>query len=120
MPYILKNNSMQQSPNIIMVKSSKALHLLDPKEIVYCKIENESVSIKLLSDEKIITYNSLKELELKLINHSFYRCHAKYLINLHLIKQYIHKTGELLMFDNNFLTVAKDRKSLFYKKIKSF
>ena len=116
---MLDLNPIQTSQNTIILKSSKALHLIDPKEILYCKIENENVIIKLLSNENVKTSHTLKELENKLVNHNFYRCHAQCLVNLNSIKQYTHKTGELLMKDNNSLIVAKDRRALFNKLIKS-
>jgi two-component system response regulator LytT len=101
----------------IWIKTNIGIEILKPQDILYCRIEDDQVILKLTSSETVIAKHSLKELEIKLSLYSFYRCHANCLVNLQYIRRYTHKTGEITMIDRTIILVAKDRRPDFYKVI---
>jgi len=102
---------------IISIKTTDGIELIKPQDILYCRIEDDKVILKLTSSETIETKQSLKELEPRLSLYFFYRCHANCLVNLLLIRRYTNKTGIITMIDDTKIKVAKERRPDFYKII---
>lgn len=105
--------------NHLLLKTPSSIDLIEPEEILYCLVHNRDVTIKLTSQRSSRILHSLKDLETILPSESFYRCHKKAIIHLRYISKYNHKSGQVEMADGNILQVAKDRKSNFYKLLKS-
>ncbi len=68
--------------DVISLKTTKGIEFINPAEIVYFGIKNRDVKVFLIDGNTGITLHSLKELETLLERFPFYRCHARYLINM--------------------------------------
>lgn len=110
-----------KSMNIMgkVINTIASIEVVDWTEIIFCKIEQKYVTIKLIDDRVLTTTSSLRDLEEKFKGESLYRCHAKSIINLRYIKRYFPKASEVGMEDGSILKIAKDRKSEFNKILKS-
>jgi DNA-binding LytR/AlgR family response regulator len=106
---------LPSSDHQICLATFKGSRVFKYDEIVYFEIEDGMIHVKLLTKQSVSIKNSLKELENGLISCLFYRIHAKYLINMNCISEYLHKSRELIMKDNITLKVAKDRRAAFKK-----
>ena len=100
---------------MLLIKTPFSIELIQPQEILYCRIDENGTSTITLVDRSIIVNHSLKELDMKLFSLGFYRCHAKCIVNIRSIKRYFPKVGEIEMTDGSIIKVAKDKKAQFYK-----
>lgn len=103
--------------DLIGLKTTKGIEFINPAEILYFGIENRDVKIFLKDGNNGIILHSLKELEILLEHAHFYRCHARFLINLTHVKRYTHKTGEIELRNSKTVKVAFDRKINFKQLI---
>ena len=83
-------SSKKESSNVqrIPVKKEDRIKLIDPDKIVYIEAESGQVKLNLSNDEYYINY-SLEEMEDRLINLGFFRCHRSYLVNVNYVKEII-------------------------------
>jgi DNA-binding LytR/AlgR family response regulator len=102
-----------------VINTIASIEIVNCTEIIFCRIEQNHVAIKLIDDRILVTTSSLRDLEEKFKGESLYRCHAKSIINLKYIKRYFPKASEVGMKDGSILKIAKDRKSTFNKLLKS-
>ncbi|WP_113671851.1 LytR/AlgR family response regulator transcription factor [Vallitalea guaymasensis] len=95
------NNLKQDSRNIEKVIESHKIKLkkfpvwkgeriilMDPDEILFCYVENSETYI-VTENESYYTADTLCKLEKTFEDHSFFRCHRSYLINLEKIEEII-------------------------------
>lgn len=94
------------------------LEFIDFQSILYCEASGAYTYIFTVDGQKLISSKSLKEYEEILPEHTFFRLHHSYLINLNKVKKY-HKGrgGEVEMENGTFLEVATRRKDDFMKRI---
>ena len=100
---------------LISIKTKQITQLVNPVDIIYCKTNGKTSDIVLLSNECLCTRHSLKELEEKLREFSFLRCHAKYLINLIHGVKFDSKNRVMELLNKDKVIVAKDRKAIINK-----
>lgn len=103
----------------ILLRAYGSVELVAPDEIILCFSGGQnSVLVKLSSGrELLLPKNSLKHLQELLTGDEFYRCHAKYLINLNCVRRYIPKSGELELNNGSIVFVAKSRRAEFRKRV---
>jgi hypothetical protein len=105
------------NPDTLSFRTTKGFEFINPAEILYFSIENNEVKLFLMDGNTSITLHTLKELEVILEPFHFYRCHARYLINLAHIKRYMHKTHIVELSNSHQVKVAFDRKTKFKQLI---
>ena len=106
-----------KTPDTLSLKTTKGIEIINPADVLYFSIENQEAILYLLDGNTRITQHTLKELEILLEPFHFYRCHAKYLINLKHVKRYTHKTCTVELSNGQQLKVAFDRKTKFKQLI---
>ncbi len=94
------------------------LDFIDFQSILYCEASGAYTYIFTVDGQKLISSKNLKEYEEILPEHTFFRLHHSYLINLNKVKKY-HKGrgGEVEMENGTFLEVSTRRKDDFMKRI---
>ena len=105
------------NPDTLSFRTNKGFELINPTRILYFSIENHEVKLFLMDGNTGITLHTLKELEVMLEPFHFYRCHARYLINLAHVKRYTHKTCVVELSNSQQVKVAFDRKTKFKQQI---
>jgi DNA-binding LytR/AlgR family response regulator len=105
------------NPDTLSFRTTKGFELINPAEILYFSIENNEVKLFLMDGNTSITLHTLKELEVMLEPFHFYRCHARYLINLAHVKRYTHKNRIIELSNSQQVKVAFDRKTKFKQLI---
>ena len=106
-----------KTPDTLSLKTTKGIEIINPADVLYFSIENQEAILYLLDGGTRITQHTLKELEILLEPFHFYRCHAKFLINLKHVKRYMHKTCTVELSNGQQLKVAFDRKIKFKQLI---
>ena len=96
---------------LIALKIGSSIKLLAENDIILCKSENSITDIILLGNVKFSTYKSLNELQDILSKHDFVRVHAKYIININHILNYIsHKNNQLHLSEDNVVQISRRKK----------
>ena len=104
------------TPNIqpvegkITIGTQEGFEVLEPKNILYCKADDNYTELY-LTDKKMIASKTLKHFEKALENYGFARVHKSFLVNVnHIIKYKKGKGGSVMLTDNTEILVAPARK----------
>ena len=110
---LLKNIKQSTDEMMISVPSLKSVDYLKVTELI--RIEASGAYSKLIvQDDKVyIVSKVIKEYELLLSDHHFFRVHQSYLVNLKKIKKYIKGEQIVVMDDGTQIPVARNRKDAF-------
>ncbi len=115
---LLQSGLFGKKLNRIAIPSAEELVFLDIKDIVYLHAENNYTYFNLSNGKRILVSTTLKDYE-NLLNDSFFRVHASFLINLAHIKKYVKGLGGyVVMNDGSSINVSARRKADFLKMIK--
>lgn len=74
------------TPKKLMIKNKEGINLVDMNEIILVQREDRTTAIYTLQD-RYTTSDGLSELEEKLDNNIFFRCHKSYIININYISK---------------------------------
>lgn len=98
----------------ISLNTSDAVHLVQVKDILYCKCDNNSTTFYLANHEPIIVSRSIKEIEEQLSKLSFFRSHQSYLVNInHVIELKKNNNYSIILSDNSLIpTSTRKRKEI--------
>ncbi len=110
---IEKNESTQPQVDVLMdsfkremqtkklvLRTSESLHIIDIRDIYYCKSDNSYTTFYFKENEKILVSKSLKDYESLLTEYGFYRAHQSYLVNLNHIKKVDKSDGGFIIMKN--------------------
>lgn len=103
---------------LVSIRTSQYIILIDPSEIICCILVGRKVDIFLVSDECIETIHNLKEVEEKLKNNRFLRCHSKFLVNLDHRLKFDAKNREIELINKKKIAVSKNRKAMVTQILK--
>ncbi|MCW3788141.1 LytR/AlgR family response regulator transcription factor [Plebeiibacterium sediminum] len=104
----------------LLLRTADSLHLVDIKEIIFCRSDNSYTTFFLNDGQKIIVSRSIKEYEEMLSEHDFIRPHQSFLVNLsHVTK--IDKTdgGFMVMKNKKEIPISSRRKQMVIDKLDS-
>ena len=96
----------------LVLKNLDAVHVVDLKEIIYIKSDNNYSTFFLSDNRKVVVSQTLKSFDEKLNGHHFFRCHQSYLINLNCIRSIDKKNDTLTLNDEIVLPVAQSKKKV--------
>ncbi len=122
-----KNKQSKQAPNKIIpnlgrlpVERDDKTLLIPEEDIIFAFTENENVYLK-TTNEKLLSKYTLKELENKLSDQSFFRTHRRFIVNLTKVEEIIpffNGTYNLIVNDDERNEVPVSRNQA--KKLKRF
>ncbi len=116
----IKSYTTETSENgFIAVSSTDKIELIKVEDIMYCKAEGKYTEFVLSNKQKILSSKNLGEYNSLLLNHSFFRIHHSYVVNIKKIIKITKKDGFYCEFEHGIsLPVAKRRQEEFVKFIK--
>ena len=76
------------------------VHLVNQKEIIYCKSENSYTSIYLVNDKKLIASKSLTKIFNELNSEKFVKVSQSYLINIDYLNQINRRKKFIVLTDS--------------------
>lgn len=87
---------LQENAKTIVVKSTKALHHVEVKDIEYLEAQNKYVIVTLADGTTIISVKPMYSYEDELsLADGFFKCNRSYIVNIHRIETY--KSNEIYM-----------------------
>lgn len=111
--------NLSQPYNKISVATTEGVIFINIPDILFCEATGSYTSLHLKSNDKLVTSKTLKDFEELLQEHSFFRTHNSYIINLNEIKRYIKGDGGTVLMSNAAeLPVSKRKKEEFLKKLR--
>lgn len=107
----------------LQLPSTTGKTLISVDDVMYCKADSNYTIFFLRNNKKIVVSQTLKCYEKLLSQHSFFRIHNSYLINLNNVYQYSNSDGgQVVMMGGIALPVSRKKREIFLKlflKIKS-
>lgn len=102
----------------LALPTAEGLTFIKTNEILYCKASGNYTEIFMEGGKKHLVSRPLKEYDDLLSDHTFFRIHHSYLINLNGVKSYIRgEGGQVVMSDNATLDVSRRKKEAFMERI---
>ena len=102
----------------LALPTGEGLFFIKVSSIVYCEASSNYTEIHTDDGKKHIVSRTLKEYDEMLADHSFFRIHNSYLINLNAVRKYIRgEGGAVVMANGKSLDVSKRRKEGFLARI---
>lgn len=110
----------RESPEKIVLRTSDTLHIINIREISYCKSDNSYTTFFIRGHEPVIVSKSIKEYEELLSAYNFIRPHQSYLVDINAIAC-IDKTdgGFIILNDRTEIPLSKRRKQAVLDKLES-
>jgi two-component system LytT family response regulator len=117
---MLKGNLTQASLGKIAIPSGTSLIFLDVSKILFIKGEGAYSEITMLDGSKHLVSRNLRNFEEVLAdNHSFFRPHKSYIVNLDHVVSYNKSDGGSLFFANNqSIPISSEKAQIILEKIK--
>jgi two-component system LytT family response regulator len=107
-----------QQPKVKRVALTASDHLIfvDTNDILYCESDSNYTTFFLAKGDKVVISKTLKDVEELLEGEDFFRIHASYLINMkHVVKFTRGDSGQVVMSNNQHLTVSRKKKDEFFE-----
>ena len=101
----------KSKPTLVRLKDGFSSHVIDFAEVVYIEVFGHTSVIVFERGPSLNLKISLEELEKIATDHSFFRCHKSYLINLRKIKSI--RPAEIIMSNGSVIPLSRNRKQDF-------
>lgn len=107
---LMHNISSKEQSKKLILKTTEAIHVVDIKDVLYAKSDNNYTSFRLIDGKSILVSKPLKSFDEKLKEHRFFRVHQSFLINLNYITSFNKRSEEVVLNANHAIPVAQSRK----------
>jgi len=126
------NNPLRQQLDILLQKirhpattiskiampTMEGLQMIPIASIISCQSDSNYTILLLANKQKIVVSRTLKETENMLEDHSFFRVHHSYLVNLNEVTKYIKgEGGYLIMSDGSTVEVSRSKRELLLNRL---
>ena len=112
----LANNIERSEKKKLVLKTQESVYVLELKEIIRCEADKNYTSFYLESGKRILVSKTLKEYDLLLSGHSFFRVQQSHLVNLDHINRYDKADGgAVIMKDGSSVPLSPARKEQFFQ-----
>ena len=102
----------------IALPTMEGLRLVPVSSIIYCASEGNYTIFFMKDKQKIVASRPLKEAEEMLAEHSFFRVHHSYIVNMNEIEKFVKTDGGyLIMSDGSNVDVSRSKKEFLLKKL---
>lgn len=116
----LTHNLNNHQKRKLVLKTQESVHVVDLSEIIRCEADKNYTFFYLNNGKKILVSRTLKDFELLLANHGFFRVQQSHLINLEYIDRY-DKTegGSVIMKDGAAVPLSTAKKEQFFQLLEN-
>jgi len=115
---LLQNlRQMDASNNQIVVPTSDGFEFVEIDQVVRFEAEGRYTRIFLAGGNKILICKNLKEFEIMLEEHDFFRTHHSHLVNMQYVKSYSKSDGGFLkMKEGSTVPISRRKKDAFLNR----
>lgn len=98
----------------ISVSADGKIYVIKPDDVIMLKSDKSYTTIFTIDGKEIVVSKTLKEVEKKFVNRTFYRVHNSYLININHVQEYVKSDGgEILMTNSLRAGISRTKKKEF-------
>jgi two-component system LytT family response regulator len=116
----LQNNIQPSQKRKIVLKTLESIHILDIENIIRCEADKNYTSFYLMDGKRILVSKTLKDYDLLLTGHNFFRVQQSHLININFIERYDkHDGGYVVMKDGASVPLSPAKKDQFFQLIEN-
>ncbi|NBN97820.1 MAG: DNA-binding response regulator [Flavobacteriia bacterium] len=116
----LSHNLNTNQKRKLVLKTQESVHVVDLNEIIRCEADKNYTFFYLNSGKKILVSRTLKDFELLLSNHGFFRVQQSHLINIEYIDRYDKSEGgSVIMKDGAAVPLSNAKKDLFFQLLEN-
>ena len=116
----LQNNIQPSQKRKIVLKTLESIHILDIENIIRCEADKNYTSFYLVDGKRILVSKTLKDFDLLLTGHNFFRVQQSHLININFIERYDkHDGGYVVMKDGASVPLSPAKKDQFFQLIEN-
>jgi len=116
----LTHNLNTHQKRKLVLKTQESVHVVDLNEIIRCEADKNYTFFYLNSGKKILVSRTLKDFELLLSNHGFFRVQQSHLINLEYIDRYDKSEGgSVIMKDGAAVPLSTAKKEQFFQLLEN-
>jgi two-component system LytT family response regulator len=106
----LSNAQYQQ----VVIKTLERFEIVELKTIIRCQGDRNYTNIFFTNNRVLMVTKTLKEFEIILSDHGFFRAHQSHLINISHVKKYVKgRGGYVEMADGGIIDISRHRKDAF-------
>ena len=103
----------------ISLSTLEGVFYVDIDQIIRCEASGAYTTFHLKNKTKVVTSKNLKEYELLLAEHNFFRVHHSHIINIDEVFMYIKSDGVVEMKDGSQVSISGQKKDAFLERMKS-
>lgn len=116
----LQNNLQPNKKRKLVLKTLESIHVVDIENIIRCEADKNYTSFFLVDGKRIIVSRTLKDYDLLLSAHNFFRVQQSHLINVNFIERYDkHDGGYVVMKDGAEVPLSPAKKEAFFHFIEN-
>jgi two-component system LytT family response regulator len=116
----LTHNLNTNQKRKLVLKTQESVHVVDLNEIIRCEADKNYTFFYLNSGKKILVSRTLKDFEMLLGNHGFFRAQQSHLINLEYIDRYDKQEGgSVIMKDGASVPLSSAKKDQFFQLLEN-
>ena len=116
----LQNNIQPHQKRKIVLKTLESIHIVDIENIIRCEADKNYTSFYLVGGKRILVSRTLKDFDLMLAGHNFFRVQQSHLININYIERYDkHDGGYVVMKDGASVPLSPAKKEQFFQLLQS-
>lgn len=116
----LSHNLNTNQKRKLVLKTQESVHVVDLNEIIRCEADKNYTFFYLNSGKKILVSRTLKDFELLLSNHGFFRVQQSHLINIEYIDRYDKSEGgSVIMKDGAAVPLSNAKKDQFFQLLEN-
>jgi len=116
----LQNNIQPQQKKKLVLKTLESIHIVDIENIVRCEADKNYTSFYLADGKRIIVSKTLKDYDILLSGHNFFRAQQSHLINVNFIDRYDkHDGGSVIMKDGAEVPLSPAKKDQFFRLLEN-
>lgn len=115
---LFKNLQLEQNgqPGLIALSTKESIEFVPPEDISVCASDSNYTVVHFANGRRKLIAKTLKEFDLMLSKHHFYRPHHSYLVNLKQVKEYVRTDGGYLIMRNKLkIPISKSKREAFLK-----
>ena len=116
----LTHNLNTNQKRKLVLKTQESVHVVDLNEIIRCEADKNYTFFYLNNGKKILVSRTLKDFEMLLGNHGFFRAQQSHLINLEYIDRYDKQEGgSVIMKDGASVPLSSAKKDQFFQLLEN-
>jgi two-component system LytT family response regulator len=116
----LQHNIQPNQKRKLVLKTLESIHIVEIDTIIRCEADKNYTSFYLVDGKRILVSKTLKDYDLLLSGHNFFRAQQSHLININFIERYDkHDGGYVVMKDGASVPLSPAKKDQFFQLLEN-